>query len=196
MLNKARHRLGLVDVSQVRCCCCCCCWGCVCIAVVWVTVTLGEGGLRVGGWRVQAEPDLELGTPRAACNLQVGVLANRNCCAYLLMQYSSSNGSTSQPHTAPANPPIQHQPNPPCEHQPTPPCNATQTLHANTSHNPCLPCRPPHTPNFQPQGLGTANTALVAHAGRLMALNEGDLPYALGWVRRSRPGGGGGGGGS
>ncbi|KAI8470686.1 MAG: carotenoid cleavage dioxygenase [Monoraphidium minutum] len=29
------------------------------------------------------------------------------------------------------------------------------------------------------QGLGTANTAMVAHAGRLMALNEGDMPYAL-----------------
>lgn len=29
------------------------------------------------------------------------------------------------------------------------------------------------------QGLGTANTALVSHAGRLIALNEGDMPYAL-----------------
>lgn len=29
------------------------------------------------------------------------------------------------------------------------------------------------------RGLGTANTALAAHAGRLLALNEGDLPYAL-----------------
>ncbi|GBF94451.1 hypothetical protein Rsub_07265 [Raphidocelis subcapitata] len=29
------------------------------------------------------------------------------------------------------------------------------------------------------EGLGTANTAMVAHAGRLLALNEGDLPYSL-----------------
>lgn len=29
------------------------------------------------------------------------------------------------------------------------------------------------------EGRGTANTALAFHAGRLLALNEGDLPYAL-----------------
>jgi len=29
------------------------------------------------------------------------------------------------------------------------------------------------------QGLGTANTALAFHAGRLLALHEGDLPYQL-----------------
>lgn len=34
-------------------------------------------------------------------------------------------------------------------------------------------------------GSGTANTSVVYHAGRLMALNEGDLPYAV-----RRPGGG------
>lgn len=28
-------------------------------------------------------------------------------------------------------------------------------------------------------GLGTANTALAFHAGRLLSLHEGDLPYAL-----------------
>jgi carotenoid cleavage dioxygenase len=28
-------------------------------------------------------------------------------------------------------------------------------------------------------GLGTANTALAFHAGRLLALHEGDLPYQL-----------------
>ncbi len=28
-------------------------------------------------------------------------------------------------------------------------------------------------------GTGTGNTALAAHAGRLLALHEGDLPYAL-----------------
>lgn len=28
-------------------------------------------------------------------------------------------------------------------------------------------------------GAGTANTAMVCHAARLLALNEGDLPYAL-----------------
>ena len=29
------------------------------------------------------------------------------------------------------------------------------------------------------QGAGTANTALVCHAGKLLALHEGDLPYAV-----------------
>ncbi len=29
------------------------------------------------------------------------------------------------------------------------------------------------------QGVGTANTALAFHAGRLLALNECDLPYAV-----------------
>ncbi len=29
-------------------------------------------------------------------------------------------------------------------------------------------------------GTGTANTALVYHAKRLMSLHEGDLPYAVG----------------
>ena len=29
------------------------------------------------------------------------------------------------------------------------------------------------------QGMGTANTALAFHAGRLLALHEGDLPYQL-----------------
>ena len=28
-------------------------------------------------------------------------------------------------------------------------------------------------------GTGTGNTALATHAGRLLALHEGDLPYAL-----------------
>ena len=40
----------------------------------------------------------------------------------------------------------------------------------------------PSRPSPPCQGLGTANTAMVAHAGRLLALNEGDLPYALRWV--------------
>jgi carotenoid cleavage dioxygenase len=31
-------------------------------------------------------------------------------------------------------------------------------------------------------GGGTANTAMVAHARRLLALHEGDLPYAVGGV--------------
>lgn len=39
---------------------------------------------------------------------------------------------------------------------------------------------PPAPPPAAPQeGLGTANTALAFHAGRLLALHEGDLPYAL-----------------
>ncbi len=29
------------------------------------------------------------------------------------------------------------------------------------------------------RGLGTANTALHYHAGKLMAVHEGDLPYAV-----------------
>lgn len=33
--------------------------------------------------------------------------------------------------------------------------------------------KPPH------EGAGTANTALAFHAGRLLALHEGDMPYAL-----------------
>lgn len=33
---------------------------------------------------------------------------------------------------------------------------------------------------FQQDGVGTANTALVHHAGQLLALQEGDTPYALG----------------
>lgn len=28
-------------------------------------------------------------------------------------------------------------------------------------------------------GFGTANTALIFHAQKLLALNEGDLPYAV-----------------
>lgn len=31
-------------------------------------------------------------------------------------------------------------------------------------------------------GTGTANTALVYHARRLMSLHEGDLPYAVRWL--------------
>lgn len=33
------------------------------------------------------------------------------------------------------------------------------------------------------RGAGTANTALVFHARRLLALHEGDLPYAGQWER-------------
>jgi hypothetical protein len=32
------------------------------------------------------------------------------------------------------------------------------------------------------EGVGTANTALVYHAKRIMALNEGDLPYQVGFT--------------
>jgi carotenoid cleavage dioxygenase-like enzyme len=38
---------------------------------------------------------------------------------------------------------------------------------------------PTHPPAAQQDGLGTANTALAFHAGRLLALHEGDLPYQL-----------------
>ena len=31
----------------------------------------------------------------------------------------------------------------------------------------------------QKEGVGTANTALVFHANKLLALHEGDLPYAV-----------------
>jgi hypothetical protein len=30
------------------------------------------------------------------------------------------------------------------------------------------------------QGVGTANTSIVFHAGRVLALHEGDLPYQVG----------------
>ena len=35
-------------------------------------------------------------------------------------------------------------------------------------------------------GEGTANTALVYHANKLMSLHEGDLPYAVWCPSRSR----------
>ena len=42
------------------------------------------------------------------------------------------------------------------------------------------PCPATCTPAAPLQeGRGRANTALAAHAGRLLALHEGDLPYAL-----------------
>lgn len=34
-------------------------------------------------------------------------------------------------------------------------------------------------PCAEQEGLGTANTALAYHAGRVLALHEGDLPYGL-----------------
>lgn len=54
----------------------------------------------------------------------------------------------------------------------------------------CLLPRPPHLPPNRcctparlslpcQHGTGTGNTALATHAGRLLALHEGDLPYAL-----------------
>lgn len=45
----------------------------------------------------------------------------------------------------------------------------------------CVPLNlAPPAPFAPPQnGTGTGNTALATHAGRLLALHEGDLPYAL-----------------
>lgn len=34
-------------------------------------------------------------------------------------------------------------------------------------------------------GLGAANTALAFHAGQLLMLHEGDLPYAVSFILRS-----------
>lgn len=33
--------------------------------------------------------------------------------------------------------------------------------------------------HFVQDGFGTANTALIYHANKLLALHEGDLPYAV-----------------
>ena len=49
--------------------------------------------------------------------------------------------------------------------------------HPTPPLSPGLPClRRPAGPQ---NGLGTANTAIACHAGRLLALHEGDLPYSL-----------------
>ena len=53
-------------------------------------------------------------------------------------------------------------------HSPLPPCLSAPTL---LDLPPCVWC--------MQNGLGTANTAIACHAGRLLALHEGDLPYSL-----------------
>lgn len=49
---------------------------------------------------------------------------------------------------------------------------------ASPTTQPLLHSWPPPPPPCQ-HGTGTGNTALATHAGRLLALHEGDLPYAL-----------------
>ena len=41
------------------------------------------------------------------------------------------------------------------------------------------------------KGTGTGNTSLVYHAGKIMALHEGDLPYQVSVDLEARGGGGG-----
>lgn len=63
-----------------------------------------------------------------------------------------------------------------------PPCTARRCCFTSARGGladspPALPARCPFAP--LQEGRGRANTALAAHAGRLLVLHEGDLPYAL-----------------